>query len=172
MPRRGCCCSTGPSSADGIAPGSAEALRARQLRPRARLGAGQALAAAGASALIDISDGLGADAGHLAAASGVRIELDLGAVAVQPGVPRSPVRRARTPSSMAASGGEDYELLAAVPQTSVDGALAAVRDAGLDPAVVGGVETGEGVVLRSSKGRVLNARGYDQVSSRVPAEPT
>ena len=161
-----------PELGDGIAPGAAEALRARQLRPRALLGAGQALAAAGASALIDISDGLGADAGHLAAASGVRIELDLGAVAVQPGVREVAGAAGEDAELMAASGGEDYELLAAVPQASVDGALAAVRDAGLDPAVVGGVETGEGVVLRSSKGRVLNARGYDQVGSRVPAEPT
>ena len=73
---------------------------------------------------------------------------------------------------LALTGGEDYELLAAIPPGSLDGALAALRKIGLAPAVVGGVEAGEGLVLNAANGRELNVRGYDLVRSRAPAEPT
>ena len=63
-----------------------------------------------------------------------------------------------------ARAGEDYELLAAVAPERLDDALAALRETGLDPTVIGGVETGEGLVLSGATGRELNVRGYDQVS--------
>ncbi len=81
------------------------ALWRRFARPEPRVAAGEWLAAHGARAMIDISDGLAADAAHLAAASGVAIELDLGLVPRWPGV---------SPQAAAASG-EEFELLAALP---------------------------------------------------------
>ena len=65
---------------------AAAAAISRQLDPRPRLEAGRALAAAGAAAMIDVSDGLGADAEHLAAASGLGAEIDLERVPLGAGV--------------------------------------------------------------------------------------
>ncbi len=78
--------------------------RARFAGAAPRLAEGQALAAAGATAMIDISDGLAADARHLEAASGVFMDIDASRVPLGPGV---------APADALVSG-EEYELLATV----------------------------------------------------------
>jgi thiamine-monophosphate kinase len=74
-------------------------------RPRARLDEGVAARRAGATAMIDVSDGLAADLTHLARASGAGIDLDVDAVPVAPGA---------TPEQ-ALGGGDDYELAFTLP---------------------------------------------------------
>ena len=109
-----------PELAEGLDETLAAALRARQLEPEPRLAAGRALAEAGATAMIDISDGLGADAGHLAAAGGVGLEIDLSQLPVQAGVAELARRAGLDPLDLAAAGGEDYELLAALAPDDLD----------------------------------------------------
>ncbi len=83
--------------------------RERFARPQPRLAAGRWCADAGARAAIDLSDGLAGDVAHLAAASGVRCVVDLGALPLVPGAT----------AEAALASGEEYELLVAAPAIDV-----------------------------------------------------
>ena len=126
---------TGPLGAAGAA------FRAQgYVRPPLRVVEGRRLAAS-AHAMIDVSDGLAVDAGHLARRSGVRLVVELDDVPLAPG------------ATVADLGfGEDFELLAAVPDA-----------AGF--ASIGRVEEGEGVVLLRS-GAPFELRGYEHFRQR------
>lgn len=91
-------------------------LRRRHLVPRPPYGQGIAAAEAGAQAMTDVSDGLLADLGHIADASGVTI--DLAADALQPDVEAVSAAAAAAgaePLSLVLSGGEDHALVACFP---------------------------------------------------------
>lgn len=153
-----------PRLAAAVAEGTAQRLRDRQLVPVPRLGAGRALASSGARAMIDLSDGLGGDAAHLAAQSGVGLRIDAGALPLAEGVAEVAAAAGRDPLELAASGGEDYELLVALPPEDLDAASAAIaagEEILLTP--IGEVVAGEGVEIRLSGGALLKTSGYDQL---------
>lgn len=114
------------------------ALRTAQRRPQPRCALGVELARRGAHAMIDCSDGLARDIGRLARASGLRAVIDMAAVPVAPGVADVARALGREPAAYAATGGEDYELIVALPgDEAPDRALGLVR--------VGYLEEGDGV---------------------------
>ncbi len=102
---------------------------AGQLRPRPPIGSGAAAARAGATAMMDVSDGLVRDARRLARASGVT--LDIARLALGPD------------SDRALRGGEDHALLATFPANTIlpagFRAIGSVGAAGPDPLTVDGL---------------------------------
>lgn len=121
---------TGPLGAAGAA-----FREGRHARPPLRLEEGRRLAAI-SHALTDLSDGLAVDAGHIAARSGCRLELDLAAVPRAPGATFEDL-----------GFGEDYELLVTTPDP-------------LGFPVIGSVEEGEGVAL-TLRGEPYSLAGWE-----------
>ena len=89
-------------------------IRERFARPIPRIAAGRVLARH-ATAMLDLSDGLAADVQHLAAASNCAAEIELERIPVGAGVAEEAARSGKGAEAFAAEGGEDYELLVALP---------------------------------------------------------
>lgn len=138
------------------------AMALRYHRPEPRLDLAPPLRAM-ASAAADISDGLIADAGRLAIASQVRLELDLDRTPLSPSAERwlalQPDPRAGL--LRLASGGDDYEVICTAPAATVDALIQAAAALGLGLTRVGRVSAGEGVVvIHRGEGLVIDRAGY------------
>jgi thiamine-monophosphate kinase len=131
----------GPAAALGAWSNGREpdaAARVRFARPHARVREARWLRDRGAHAMLDLSDGLWADAGHMAVASEVCCVIERDAVPVHPAADRA----------QALAGGEEYELLVALPEH--DAAPSEFFDwFGLSLTRVGHVESGSGVRVES-----------------------
>lgn len=126
------------------------ALRERLDRPTPRVALGRALHGM-ASACIDVSDGLFADLGHIATASGVGAEVRLDSL------PASAALRSafdiESRHVLQATGGDDYELCFTAPEAMRGDIERVAREAGIEVARIGRIVEGEGVVALDAGGK-------------------
>jgi thiamine-monophosphate kinase len=132
-------------------------------RPVARVGEGQALASAGATAMMDLSDGLAKDLARLCLASGVGARLEIASVPVSAALAAGAGLLGVDALELAIGGGEDYELLAALPEGALDGARRALDGFGVTLTQVGTIIDRAEVLAVDADGRAapLEARGWD-----------
>jgi thiamine-monophosphate kinase len=129
-------------------------LAARYLVPEPRNALAEAVRFS-ASAAMDISDGLVGDLGKLCRASGVGAEVEIARV------PLSKAARAALAAEpklieTILTGGDDFEVVAAVPAAALDGLQAAARAVRVPLTEIGQITVGKGVRFRTPEGRTLS----------------
>jgi thiamine-monophosphate kinase len=130
-----------------------DAIRRHQ-RPTPRVGEAHVIARHGATAMIDVSDGLAMDLTRLCEASGVGVRLDLAKIPAHPAAAEGE----------ALGGGEDYELIATMPSDAAASAAAAeLREVFGVPFTTIGLITASGLETVDEDGtsRRLERRGWD-----------
>jgi thiamine-monophosphate kinase len=118
-----------------------------------------------ASAAIDVSDGVGLDAGRLARASGIRIVLERGLLPLSTTLRELAATEDLDPLTLFLAGGDDYELLFTVPPPAVE--RLEDRAAAFDAPVtrIGRVEEGSGAVLADGRTRTdVSGMGHDHLA--------
>ena len=139
-------------------------LVAAHLHPQARFTEGQWLAARReVHALIDSSDGLLQDAGHLADASGIGLDVDPDKVPLAPELAAYAAGLGIDPLELALAGGEDYELIAALDGPSAASLIDAFQNRFELPMTAVGVFTADFAGVRIA-GECVDKTGYDHFS--------
>lgn len=110
--------------------------------PEPRLAVGQGLVGL-ASAAADVSDGLLADAGHIAAASHIGVQIDLSLIPLAIGV---------SDALQGATSGDDYELVVAITPHNWQAALTVCQQIGVNLTRIGKFVVGDGVEVRFADG--------------------
>jgi thiamine-monophosphate kinase len=139
-----------------LAPAERAHLADRYLLPRPR----NALAVAireHASASIDVSDGLAGDVAKLAAVSGVRAVLDARQVPLSDGA-KAVLKVEPGLIEQILSGGDDYEVAAAVAESRFGALEAAATAAGIGVTTIGRIEQGDGIAITGLDGKPLTLR--------------
>lgn len=145
----------------GLTAETVAALARAHLRPEPRIALARTLRDGGATALMDLSDGIATDAGHLARASAVDLHIDLAALPRADGVDAVAGALGADPAEHAATAGEDYELLLSAPAHRAAALPAEVTWIGR---VVAPVTPGDGVLrLVGPDGRARTLSGYRHV---------
>lgn len=133
-------------------------IRAAFAHPSPRLAEGRWLAAHGATAMLDLSDGLAGDAAHLAAASGIALEIQVESLPIVAGVVEVAAFHQQDAAVMAAEGGEDYELLVTLPSGFV---APSPPELGFSLTRLGTVRAGAGVrFLKMGRPIVLSSHDH------------
>jgi thiamine-monophosphate kinase len=136
------------------------ALIVRFQIPEPRVELGQRLAGI-ARAMIDVSDGLLADLGHICETSHVAAVVELGRLPLSPAA-RLVVAAEPDIRSRLATGGDDYELLFCAPPDAADSIAALSAQLGVPITMIGRIEAGAGVLPVDSAGQTITveATGY------------
>ena len=127
------------------------------LRPEPRLEAGRAAAELGAGAMMDLSDGLASDVRRVCDRSGVGCNVDLNLLPIMEDTAELAGFLGHDPAILAATGGEDYELLISAPEQVLDTLAESIA---VPLAVIGEVTQRE-VVFRRGKEPVDGLSGWD-----------
>ncbi|HZF57952.1 MAG TPA: thiamine-phosphate kinase, partial [Rubrobacter sp.] len=135
-----------------------ERLVSRHLRPEPRVEAGRVAAGLGVGAMMDLSDGLASDVRRVCGRSGVGCVVDLDLLPIAEDTREFVRSLGHDPEELAATGGEDYELLISAPGPVLD---ALTRSTGVPVTVIGEVTAGADVVFRRAGEPVEDLSGWD-----------
>jgi thiamine-monophosphate kinase len=145
-----------------------EYLLSRLLDPTPRTAAGIALAESGlVSAMIDISDGILADFGHIAEMSAVGGTIRLDELPLSPQFRAAAAALPAFPYALALAGGEDYELCFTAPPAGREKIIALMKKCGVEAAPVGIVTSSPEVVVHDAAGQPFHLphQGFNHFAS-------